>query len=368
MKISLGGLESINDSRTIHADELDKADGQLPPKNGSVFVNFPSCNELCNQRDLGICTHCAVRLAVEEARAVNSTIESSGIVTERLSEYWGYLMGKVLFDGNLTEGSSALTMLKNAKTNGVPSKAIELKYPLFIDGTYAEFIQDFKQRYGGTIPQEVMEDAKNHKILGYYKVNVDPVSIAKEITKGKLIIARFVVGDNTYKDANGNVTWDKNKLSPLRPPKQIDGGHLWVIKSYYGLDENQVCTLINSWSKRWCDNGCIDFVFKTQKPYFTEAWCIGEVPEQLLEEKKKNDFKVDLKFGMTHPDVKKLQVFLNSKGFKVAWIGQGSAGKETDYFGSGTRSALIKFQKANNINPAIGYFGGVTRSVINSIK
>jgi len=243
MQISLGGLESINDSRTILAEELDKADGQLPPKSGSVFLNFPSCNELCNQRNLGICTHCAVRMAVEESYAVNSAIESSGKVTERLSEYWGYLMGKVLIDGNLTEGSSALTMLKNAKTNGVPSKSIEKGYPLFIDGSYAEFIQDFKQKYGGVIPDDVIKDASRHKILGYYRVNVDPVSIAKEITKGKLVIARFVVGDNTYKDVNGNVTWDKNKLSPLRPPKQIDGGHLWVIKSYYGLDKNQVLLL-----------------------------------------------------------------------------------------------------------------------------
>jgi hypothetical protein len=368
MKPSFGSIESIQDKRTVFADELDKADGQLPPQSGSVFLNFPSCDDLSNQRQLGVCTHCAVRLAVEEAFAANSAIESSGKVTERLSEYWGYLMGKILFDGNMKEGSSALTMLKNANKNGVPSKEIEKKYPLFIDGTYQEFITDFNQRYEGVIPEEVMKDALRHKIDGYYRVPVEPVSIAKEITKGKLVIVRFTVGDNTYKDSRGNVTWNKDELSPLREPKTIDGGHLWVIKSYYGLGENQVCTLVNSWSKRWCDNGCIDFIFKTQKPYFTEAWAIGEVPFTLIEEKKKNDFKKDLKIGSVDSDVKRLQEFLNNKGYRVSFFGAGSKGKETNIFGPATRGALIKFQKANNIVPAIGIFGSITRGIVNSLQ
>jgi hypothetical protein len=63
MQISLGGLESINDSRTIYTHELDKVDGQLPPENNRVTLDFESCNDLCNQRDLGICTKCAVRMA-----------------------------------------------------------------------------------------------------------------------------------------------------------------------------------------------------------------------------------------------------------------------------------------------------------------
>jgi hypothetical protein len=77
-------------------------------------------------------------------------------------------------------------------------------------------------------------------------------------------------------------------------------------------------------------------------------------------------FKRDLKSGMTNVDVKALQKFLNANGFIIAKTGAGSPGKETTLFGSATRSALIKFQKANKITPAVGYFGAVTRRLVNS--
>ena len=89
----------------------------------------------------------------------------------------------------------------------------------------------------------------------------------------------------------------------------------------------------------------------------TEAWLITE----------KSFFIKDLKFGMTDPDVKSLQQFLNSHGFPVAQSGAGSPGTETEYFGSLTQKALIAFQKANNIHPAVGYFGTITRTKVNSL-
>jgi hypothetical protein len=63
-------------------------------------------------------------------------------------------------------------------------------------------------------------------------------------------------------------------------------------------------------------------------------------------------------------DVKELQRFLNSQGFTVSTTGAGSLGKETTRFGPATRAAVIKFQKANNIKPAVGYFGPVTRAKV----
>jgi peptidoglycan hydrolase-like protein with peptidoglycan-binding domain len=68
---------------------------------------------------------------------------------------------------------------------------------------------------------------------------------------------------------------------------------------------------------------------------------------------------------MTGSDVKQLQIFLNSQGFTVAKKGAGSLGYETTYFGLLTQKALAKFQKANGITPAVGYFGPITRSFIN---
>jgi hypothetical protein len=76
-------------------------------------------------------------------------------------------------------------------------------------------------------------------------------------------------------------------------------------------------------------------------------------------------FTHDLTIGSQGNDVKNLQVFLNTLGFVVAQSGNGSPNHESTYFGSLTQKALIKFQKANNIKPAAGYFGPITRSLIN---
>ncbi len=77
-------------------------------------------------------------------------------------------------------------------------------------------------------------------------------------------------------------------------------------------------------------------------------------------------FTMDISLGMKSADVMKLQRYLNIHKFNVALTGPGSNGNETNYFGPATKLALIKFQKANNISPASGYFGPITRKYINN--
>jgi len=77
-------------------------------------------------------------------------------------------------------------------------------------------------------------------------------------------------------------------------------------------------------------------------------------------------FTKDLELGDEDPNVKELQKYLNRNGLSVAISGVGSAGKETTYFGQATKAALIKFQQAKNISPAVGYFGPKTRSIMNA--
>jgi putative peptidoglycan binding protein len=75
-------------------------------------------------------------------------------------------------------------------------------------------------------------------------------------------------------------------------------------------------------------------------------------------------------FGQNHQlhdqgsDILALQEFLNAHGFAVAASGSGSPGEETDFFGMKTYQALIKFQAANHL-PATGYFGPLTRGILN---
>jgi hypothetical protein len=76
-------------------------------------------------------------------------------------------------------------------------------------------------------------------------------------------------------------------------------------------------------------------------------------------------FTKDLSLGMTDPQVKLLQQYLNIHGFAVAQRGPGSLGNETVFFGAGTLSAVKKFQQANGISPVSGFVGPLTRAVLN---
>lgn len=77
-------------------------------------------------------------------------------------------------------------------------------------------------------------------------------------------------------------------------------------------------------------------------------------------------FARNLQQNMRGEDVRQLQIFLNTHGFPVSKISIGSRGNETTYFGPATRLALVQFQRANKINPAVGFLGPVTRSLIGS--
>ncbi len=65
----------------------------------------------------------------------------------------------------------------------------------------------------------------------------------------------------------------------------------------------------------------------------------------------------DLFLGSRGSDVTELQNFLIQQGYL-------ESGYATGYFGTLTQSALIKFQQAKGITPALGYFGAKTRGFI----
>lgn len=94
----------------------------------------------------------------------------------------------------------------------------------------------------------------------------------------------------------------------------------------------------------------------------SESWARNLISAQAVEDKL---FNVNLSRYDVSEDVRNLQVFLNSTGFKVSWFGAGSKGKETTFFGDKTQKALIKFQKQNGIQTHLGEFDDVTRDIVN---
>ncbi len=72
------------------------------------------------------------------------------------------------------------------------------------------------------------------------------------------------------------------------------------------------------------------------------------------------ELSIDLKYGDKNNEVTKLQTFLKSKGYFTE--------NPTGFFGTVTENAVIAFQKANNISPAAGYVGSITRAKINELN
>ncbi len=79
-------------------------------------------------------------------------------------------------------------------------------------------------------------------------------------------------------------------------------------------------------------------------------------------------FSRSLTLGSSGSDVRQLQVFLNTKGYTISSSGIGSRGNESIYFGPATKAALIRYQIANGIKPASGFFGPLTRAKVNLQK
>lgn len=79
------------------------------------------------------------------------------------------------------------------------------------------------------------------------------------------------------------------------------------------------------------------------------------------------EFERDLDIGDEGTDVYCLQEWLNAEGYTLAQSGPGAPGYETNRFGGLTREALARWQEDNDVSPASGYFGPVTRGTIEAL-
>ncbi len=295
-------------------------------------IDYAPC-EIEHQHYVGICTGICL---TQERQKANG---------KKYSADFQYLLQKKFIDLNWYEGSSLLSALKvGFKYGFLPIEhwiyTIENDRLLPYD-KYIAKLQAIPE-YEITRLLSLCTD----KIVGYAQINVnDPTAIAKAILGSKAgIYCRYEVGSE----------WFTAPIDPLRPPKQVISGHA-ITMSRFNYNTSIKQLLVNTWGTLWNLGGKANINYENYR--MTEAWVVSE----------KAFFVNDLSLGMTHPDVKRLQKFLNDNGFPVALLGAGSPGHETEYFGDKTQKAVIAFQLASQIKPAIGYCGVITRTLINSL-
>lgn len=165
----------------------------------------------------------------------------------------------------------------------------------------------------------------------------------------------------TLLGAQNNGTW-KKKFP--KPPSYRQWGHFMYAGKALLINEKKYIGYLNSFG---ADAGEEGWQFLGED--YIASGFIEANSTAILRLPPVASFKFtrDLYFGVSGPDVKMLQKFLNHTAFPVTTSGPGSPGQETAYFGALTRTALAKYQAANGISPSVGYLGPITRTHINSL-
>jgi len=252
----------------------------------------------------------------------------------------------------ITDGTDIYSIFRNLKNIGVCDFSLAGN-----DSTLS--LEDYRNL---SVTPEMTNDAIKQKIKSYattYSPTFD--QIKQSIYTHRAVIILYRCGKNMYTAKNGKSSWKSKDILPLSPDNfPMDSGHFVV---GFGYTKDKIL-FRNSWSEDWCDKGNGYFKEDYIKYIVAIGTAVDELPSEAI---PKFTFTKDLYLGVKDPEVKELQKFLNNNGFSVAQSGAGSKGNETDYFWHLTKDALIKFQKANNIVPAEGYFGRLTRAKINQL-
>jgi len=264
------------------------------------------------------------------------------------------------------------------------------------DGTYPALMAQVMRKYGtclakfcpndtklssedfcygrklSNIPAAAIEDAAKRKSGADFAVPVSVDGIKQAINYAKdnngIVMILRRVGDTYWKDKNGNSTWDKNRILPIRAPQIVSSGHEEFL---YGYDEEPGTGRIrlywlNSWSTEWADNG--------RAWEYLDEWIhlIGELRVVVAEvpavDTFKYNFKNTLKKGQKGGDVVALQHALKLEGcFDYPTF--------TGTFGDVTFKGVIKFQEKykseiltpNGLKKGTGFVGAATLKKLNAL-
>ena len=289
---------------------------------GANFFNKNYSVPHDNQRALGICTMAMVADILYQIHGVE------------VSEQYGYVDGKKIYDKNMFEGSSIKTMLEYARKFGLPAKSF-----VPTDDTS----KSYKDYVNVAFSQEAC-DSKMYKIGGYYQVtDLSLANLLKEGDKSEFGLCIMIRngGGNWYLPS-----WDK--VSPLKSGKPYDGAHATKITKA----DLKGGTIRNSWGDKdnpiikkspqlvWANNGDIDFYWDTIKDDIAEVWVVTRDP---IVERFIHTFNTPIKFGDKSTEVASLQRALTLLGFLTGSI-DGVYGQKTAY-------AVFNYQVSRNVAP-----------------
>ena len=347
-----GGVQSPPDERDFKLDIV--AAGSIPDTLPDfVFINI-SRLPVWMQRKVGACVGHAWGKSQQ-----NCELEETDNVVP-LSARFLYAMAKGL-DQTPGEGTFPRLVGKILKNYGCATEATVPNDTTLDHETYV-YHRDIHN-----IPEAAFAEATPYKIDGYAFADVTEEGIKRAIfyaqTKRQGVVMLLQVGDTWWKGTDGVSTWDAAKILPLRVPATIISGHEVYPYGYEYKGGRLVIHILNSWSDQWGDHGAGWFYFDEWQRLIKEIMTSIDGVDVPLPV-----FVKDLSYGITHPDVLKLQILLNRHGFQVAQTGPGSPGHESTFFGQMTRQAVMKLQMAYKISPVSGFFGPLTRQVANKLS
>lgn len=289
-----------------------------------------------NQAKIGCCVGCT---GEEVVRLILKL--TGNTATEELSFRFVYAVAKCL-DGVPGEGTYPSLVAKIIRTYGVPlakycPNDVTLDHEAFVYG-----------RNLANIPKEAIDDAKTRKSGADFNepVSMDGIQKALNYAKanngGVMILRR--IGDTYWKDKDGNATWDKDKLLPIRVPSTIVSGHEEFLTGYDYEDGRMRIYWLNHWSGAWCDRGRAWEYADEWLPYIVEMRVV--VPFVPVADDFKYTFKKYMRLGEKGPDIVALQHCLKIEGMFPET--QAFTGKYGPITQEGVKQFQQKYLNANN--------------------
>jgi hypothetical protein len=192
------------------------------------------------------------------------------------------------------------------------------------------------------ITQAMRDEAMQYAGISFVPISVDQGSFRSAIKNYGAVSALFEVGNTFWTTPTGEVTWDPKLIDPIRATSNLSGAHEVTL---IGDNNSDVDRGINSWGVEWNLAGYFNIVFNEWQQYIPELWAITDPNPTALalvqslpnQDQFKHNFQTTIKYGMTNPEVRALQVALAIDGdFIYPEI--------TGFFGQITADAVTAFQ------------------------